>query len=306
MRKPRFKPKPAPCTANTARTRTSPLFALYETLKATAFEKHTYGHTTMGYERDIAAMPTLYDYSREFFARYYRPENTVLFVAGDVEPAGRDLARREVLFGTGSAATCRRAFRQNRSSAASGTSRSVTTDGRCRSSAVAYKLPAFDPADPVRVAADLLVDLAFGETSDAYQAPRARRAESSSSSTQPPAAIAIRRCSTYTARVKDPAKIDYVLGVIDQTVAEYRTAPPDPDRLAALQPRLHYGFLMSLQTPDRVAARLAPFIALSGNLEGVRELYATYAAVRPEDVQAAAERYFDAERRTVAVLRGQQ
>ena len=33
----------------------------------------------MGFERDIAAMPTMYDYSREFFKRYYRPENTVLF-----------------------------------------------------------------------------------------------------------------------------------------------------------------------------------------------------------------------------------
>ncbi|RPI58340.1 MAG: insulinase family protein, partial [Lysobacterales bacterium] len=69
------------------KTRTDPDFALYEELVGTAFERHPYGHTTLGYERDIAIMPTLYDYSREFFGRYYRPENTVLFIAGDVAPA---------------------------------------------------------------------------------------------------------------------------------------------------------------------------------------------------------------------------
>src|SRR5499427_1486354 len=68
------------------KSRTDPDFALEESLMATAFEKHTYGHTTMGFERDIAAMPKMYDYSLSFFARYYRPENTVLFVVGDVDP----------------------------------------------------------------------------------------------------------------------------------------------------------------------------------------------------------------------------
>ena len=69
------------------KTRTDPEFALYEELVGTAFERHPYGHTTLGYERDIAIMPTLYEYSRDFFSRYYRPENTVLFIAGDVTPA---------------------------------------------------------------------------------------------------------------------------------------------------------------------------------------------------------------------------
>ncbi len=69
------------------KSRTDPEFALYEQLVGAAFERHPYGHTTLGYERDIAIMPTLYDYSREFFSRYYRPENTVLFIAGDVTPA---------------------------------------------------------------------------------------------------------------------------------------------------------------------------------------------------------------------------
>ena len=99
------------------------------------------------------------------------------------------------------------------------------------------------------------------------------------------------------------AKVDYVLGVIDATIAQYRDAPPDAARLAALQKRLKYGFLMGLQTPDAVAQRVAQFLAVSGDLSGIDSLYATYAAITPADVQAAAKAYLVPERRTVGVLR---
>ena len=63
---------------------------------------------------------------------------------------------------------------------------------------------------------------------------------------------------------------------------------------------------MGLQTPDSVAGRVAPFVALSGNLAGLDQLYATYAAITPADVQAAADRYLHAERRTVGVLQARR
>src|SRR5207245_10810937 len=63
----------------------NPVSKLNETVRATAFGTHTYRHTTMGFLADIQAMPTAYDYSRQFFDRYYRPENTTIIVAGDVD-----------------------------------------------------------------------------------------------------------------------------------------------------------------------------------------------------------------------------
>ena len=69
------------------KSKTEPLFVLYEAVRAAAFEQHPYGHTTLGYERDIAIMPTLYEFSQSFLRRYYRPENTVLLLTGNVEPA---------------------------------------------------------------------------------------------------------------------------------------------------------------------------------------------------------------------------
>ncbi|HEY6329384.1 MAG TPA: pitrilysin family protein, partial [Blastocatellia bacterium] len=62
-----------------------PLHKLVEVLRDTAFESHTYKHTTMGFIKDIQNMPNMYDYSLEFFDKYYRPENTTLILTGDVD-----------------------------------------------------------------------------------------------------------------------------------------------------------------------------------------------------------------------------
>jgi zinc protease len=286
------------------KSRTDPEFALEESLMATAFEKHTYGHTTMGFERDIAAMPKMYDYSRSFFARYYRPENTVLFVAGDVAPE-RVLPLVEKYYAgwkRGYVAPQIPAEPEQRAERRV----NVAFDGQTLPVvAVAYKLPAFAPADRTRVAADLLTDLSFGETSETYrrlvlEEQVVEHIDAYAPDHRDPNLL------TISARVKDPAKVDYVLGVIDATVAAARAAPPDAARLAALKRRLKYGFVMGLQTPEAVAARLAQFIALTGDLDGIRTLYATYGAVTPEDVQRAAQTYLVAAHRTVGVLRARQ
>ena len=54
-------------------------------LPDTAFDRHTYKHTTMGFLKDIQDMPNQYEYSLKFFDRYYRPEYTTIVVVGDVK-----------------------------------------------------------------------------------------------------------------------------------------------------------------------------------------------------------------------------
>jgi zinc protease len=286
------------------KTRTNPEFALYEGIMATAFKTHTYGHTTLGYESDIAAMPKMYDYSRTFFERYYRPENTVIFVAGDVDPA-RVFGLAAKYYGG-----WQRGYVPPKIPAEpeQKEERHVTLsyDGQTLPLLwVSYKLPVFDPADRKRVAADLFADLAFGETSEAYarlvlDEQVVEDLDAGASYNRDPGLLDI------TARIKDPSKVDYVLGVIDETVAEFREMPPDAQRLADLKSRLKYGFLMGLQTPDAVASRVARFLAIDGDLSGLDRLYATFDEVTPADVQAAAESYLHDERRTVGVLRAKQ
>jgi zinc protease len=283
------------------KTRTDPDFALEEQLLATAFTKHPYGHTTMGFERDIAAMPTLYDYSRTFFSRHYRPDNTILLVVGAVTPE-QVLPLVEKYYGSWQTGYVPPKIPTEPEQTAE-RHVNVSYDGQTLPLlTVAYKLPVYDPADKTRVAADLVADLAFGPTSVAYrrlvlEEQVVEELHAHASYNRDPELLEIHT------RIKDPSKVDYVLGVIDTAVAEYRATPPEPERLAALQRRLKYGFLMGLTTPDSVAGRVAESVAVSGDLHGLDQLYATYAAITPADVQAAAQRYLQAERRTVGVLR---
>jgi zinc protease len=285
------------------KSRTDPMFTLYEALMATAFREHTYGHTTLGFERDIAAMPTMYDYSRSFFERYYRPDNTVLFFAGDVTHAGvlPLVEKHYAQWQRGYAAPPVPAEPEQREERRI----DVAYEGQTLPLLwISYKLGAFDPQDRIRVAADLLAELAFGETSDVYRRlvldeQVVEFLDADAGLSRDPGLFDI------TARVKEPAQVGYVQDVVDGTVAAYRAAEPDAARLAALKSRLKYGFLMSLQTPDAAAGLLAEHIGVTGGLDGLRALYAAYETVTPADVKAAAERYLAVERRTVGVLRAQ-
>jgi zinc protease len=288
------------------KNRTDPFFVLYEAMMETAFEVHTYGHTTMGYEKDIAAMPQMYDYSKTFFSRYYRPDNAVLFIAGDIDPAAT-MALVERYYGEWRAGYVAPTVPVEPVQESERTV-DVTYDGQTLPIVwIAYKLDAFDPVNPsrTRVAADFLTSLAFGETSETYRRlvldeQVVEFLQAGTNLNRDPSLIDI-----YT-RVKDPDKVAYVLDVIDATIAQYRDSTPEPARVGALKSRFKYGFLMGLETPDDVAARLARHIAIAGGLEGIDHLYAGYAEVTPQDVQAAANAYFIDAHRTVGMLRARR
>jgi zinc protease len=286
------------------KNRTNPFFVLIEATVAAAFTEHTYGHTTMGYEEDIAAMPTMFDYSRSFFSRYYRPDNTVLFIAGGVESSPvMDLVKE--YYGNWEPGyeppnlPIEPTQETERHLEVSYSGRTLPIV------ALGYKADQFDPTNTNRVAADLLVELAFGTTSDIYRRlvldeQILEFLETDAGLNRDPSLIFI-----YT-RVKDPDRIQYVLDTIDATIDRYSNTLPDADRLSALKSRLRYGFLMGLETPDDVAGGLARHIAISGGLEGVEALYSAYEAISPSDVRVAARQYLASERRTVTVLREEE
>ncbi len=284
------------------KNRTNPFFTIYEAVHKAAFERHTYGHTAMGYEEDIKAMPTLFDYSKSFFSRFYRPENAVLLIIGDVDVAPTlELARD--YYGD---------WQPGYQAPEVPVEPPQTAEKRIevpypgRSLPIlwlAYKSDAFDPGNATQMGAVLLCELAFGETSELYKKlvideQVVEFVAGSHSFNRDPSLIDV-----YS-RIKDPDKVDYVLAEIDRVLAEAQATPPDAERLADLKSRLRYDFLMNLDTPANVARRLVRLIAVTGGIEAVDALYRAYDQVTPADVQAAAREYFVAEERTVAVLRG--
>ena len=77
---------------------TSPWAHLFENLLKTAFTKHTYRHRVIGFKKDIEAMPSMYEYSQNFHKRYYRPENTILLMTGDID-LQKDLEKIKSFYG---------------------------------------------------------------------------------------------------------------------------------------------------------------------------------------------------------------
>ena len=67
------------------KSQASPEFELDEAVRDLAFTRHTYRHTTIGFERDVRDMPTGYRYSLDLYRRFYRPDNAIVLVLGDFD-----------------------------------------------------------------------------------------------------------------------------------------------------------------------------------------------------------------------------
>jgi zinc protease len=283
------------------KNRSSPFFVLYEAIRREAFRKHTYAHTAMGFVEDIKAMPQKYAYSRSFFDRYYRPDNCIVIVTGDVEPEPT-FALIEAHYANWKPGYVppkiapepeqKRARRVD-----------VEYEGKTLPRAwVAYKGGAFDPHDRVWVASLVLAELAFGETSEIYKELRLeqQRVEdigAGAATDRDPELWSI------VTTIKDEADVEAVLARIDQTVARFRDELPDPRRVEAVKSHMRYDYLLGLDTARAVANDVARFVGVAGDLALVEVLYRNLEAVTPEDVREAARRWLVDQRRTTVVLR---
>src|SRR6266446_2670646 len=82
-----FKTEAGAILGEYAMSASDPEQKLAEVMQDTAFNRHTYKHTTIGFLPDIQAMPSGFEYSREFFRRYYTPDNATIVVVGDFDKA---------------------------------------------------------------------------------------------------------------------------------------------------------------------------------------------------------------------------
>jgi zinc protease len=284
--------------------RSHPGFAIEEKLHDLAYDAHTYKHTTIGFEADVKAMPTGYDYSLSFYRRFYRPENVVILVVGDFDPK-TTLSLIEKYYGR-----WQRGYEPPKITPeppqTAPRSAEIAFPGRSLPIlTVAYKGDAFDPANRDYVAARLLGELAFGPQSELYKKLVLREQKVESLDCHIPMN---RDPSLFeiTAVVKRPKDVESVYNEIRGTLNEFKTKPVDAAKLDELKRRDRYAFLMALDSPESVAGHLARFIGVTGGIEAIDDLFAAEATVTPEEIMHAAKKYFVADRRTTVVLKGDE
>jgi zinc protease len=283
------------------KNRAAPIFQMEEAIVDKAFDKHTYGHTTMGSEKDIAAMPTMLAYSKSFFARYYRPDNSVLLITGDVEPEAT-LALAEKYWGP-----WKKGYKAPKIVKEPAQTKERKVDVAYQGKtlpmiAFAYKNAAFDPDDVGYVSTLVLAEVAFGKTSPLYKQlvldeRLVQDLQTYPSTTRDPGLFYV------FAVVADPAKVDAVQAAMEAAIKRAKDELADPARVAAAVSHMRYDFLLKLDTAESTAEELATVIALTGGLDAVDRLYTTLARVTPETVRASAQRLLDARRRTIGILR---
>ena len=280
--------------------RANPFFFLFEKLRETAFERHTYKHTTIGFEADIRAMPEGFEYSRSFFRRFYRPENCVLLLAGDFDAArAEELIRKH--YGDWQRGYQAPDVRPEPEQKSPRQAQARFPGQTLPILSVNYKGPAWSASDRGALSAEVLGQLAFGQNSDIYRKLVIREQklqvlEADFGLTRDPGLLSI------TAMTIDAADLDYVASEIAGTAEKFRSQPCDAKRLEDTKSAIKYGFLLGMETARDAAFSLIGTVTSTGGLEAVEDYFRTLQSITPEDIQAAAKRFLVDEGRTTVTL----
>jgi zinc protease len=277
-----------------------PTEKLDEVLHATAFTRHTYEHTTMGFLKDIQDMPNQYNYSLQFYSRYYRPEYTTIVLAGDVNRE-QTLALVNKYFADWKRGSYVPPIPPEPPQTAP---RTATVDWPSPTLpwvAVAFKGPAYSDEKKDKPALDLLLPVAFGPNSDLYQRlvlreQKVDQLEPDFGSHPDPELF------TVYARVKDAKDIDYVRDQILAAFKRFSDETVDPAKLEATRSRIRYSFALRMNSSPAVASALATYIGLKRTPDTINKLFALYSQITPEDIRSAARQYFIPNNRTIVTL----
>ena len=284
---------------------------MWEALSEIAFGRHTYGHTTIGYLRDIERMPGEYAYSRQFFSRFYTPDDTTVIVVGDfdVEALLTDVRAR---YG---------GWRGRRSrprvpvepEPTQGARRDIAWDGASPPRMfVAYRTPAFvgDATPPPRRAAalresaalEVTHDLAFHESSALYQRLVVSEQRLLALSSWAGERSRDPGLFVVSATLAPGQSFDEILAAIQAELDRVAGGGEGAERVRQVQEHLRYGLAMRLETPSSVAGLIAEMLAVSGRMEAIDEYLTALSSVSAEDVASVARRYLVPTRRFVVTL----
>ncbi len=282
----------------------APTFKMYEVLRETAFGTHTYSHTTMGYIADIQDYPNQYDYSQQFFKRFYRPENTTIVVVGEINEADV-LAKIKQYYGDWKPGDYKQSIPAE---PAQTEARSKHIDWASQTLPyvmVAYRAPAFSETEKDKAALDLLSAVAFGDNSDLYQKlvlqeQKATFVGADNDNHVDPELF------TVTAQIKDLKDLNSVRDEIIKTYKRFATEKISQKQLDETRSRNRYAFAMSMNSNDAIAGTLAAYISLRRSPETIDKVFALYDSITPEDIQRAAAKYFTDTNQTVITLATKQ
>jgi zinc protease len=278
----------------------NPIQPMEEKLRDLAFQKHTYKHTTIGFIADVKAMPGYYQYSRQFFDRFYRPENVVVLIVGDVQPE-KVAAMAKQSYGDWKPGYKPVQITPEPPQTKKQEAHIDWPNPGRPQMVLGYHTPAYSTTSVDTAALELVGQLLFSESAPLYQELVVQKQwvdalQGGSDDRRDPYLFEI------YAQVKSPNLVPQVQQTIDRYLEQLKKEPVDPKRLERIKSHLRYAFALSLDSPGAVAFRAASAIALTGDVKSLNQIYEQYQKVTPADIQRVARQAFKPTNETVVTL----
>jgi zinc protease len=280
-----------------------PTLKMSEAVLALAFPHHPYGHDTLGYYQDVVDMPNHYQAARDFYNTYYRPNNCVVVVVGDV--------KADEVFAEVEART-----HDWQSKPIPAVPEESPLDGPKRQHVgwpadvaprlyVAYRQPRFRTGSVETAVGQLLSELLVSRSAPLYRQLRYQKQTVSDlsfgegsqgfESFDPRLVIVDAQLFKQQFAAKGAAYFDDVTRDIEQGVGELKSFSRQKDAkktLETLKSKYRYDFLAGMSSPAAIAQNLAWYYRFEKDPDVFEKLLASVERLQPKDIDAFAQKYF--------------
>jgi zinc protease len=275
---------------------------LSEKMMETAYSAHTYRHTTIGFLDDIKNMPAGYEYSRQFFRRYYTPDNATIFVVGDFDKAAT-LSMIEKAYGAWKGKLDAAPIPVEPKQAKARRGQVEWNTPTLPRLWIAWHAPS---AGDLKLAAvqNLMTAYLFGPTSPLYQGlVLGKQLVDSMDATygdhRDPFLFGV------LLRVKEPKSLKAVESAVLAQVKALAGGRVDAKRMDAVRSNLRYSNIMGLDKADHLALSLVANTALTGEVDFLNREFEALASVKAADLSGFAKKHMlDVNRTTVTLQTG--
>lgn len=278
----------------------NPSRRIYETLRDTAFDLHSYKHTTLGYLEDILDMPNQFEYSQLYKKRFYAPDNSILLVVGDFDHDQlMDYVRK--YYGPWEKSDYTLVTPEEKPQTKQRRAHYDWPSPTLPRLAIGFHGPAFSDETIDMAAMDLLASVAFSSSSALYQKlvieeQKCQSFFTSFSDHRDPFLL------IFNAVLKQEKDLPDIEEEIFKELERLKEDLVDTETLAKVKSNLKYSFANSLGTTDGIAGNLAYYINLTGDPNTVNKVFDLYEKITPEDIQEMTQKYFKTTNSTVVTL----
>ncbi len=285
-----------------------------ERLAALMFPHHPYGHTTIGTYEDVVAMPKQFEAAKRFYDTYYRPNNAVVVVAGDVR-AAEVFTQVSARFGDWKPKKVPPVKTKGKPPAKEQREHVPWDSDVAPAVWVAVRMPAFRPGAKEAAAAQLLNELLVSPAAPLFKKLRYEKQsastlgfeEGSSGFESFDSRNLIVSAQLYKDKLaqKGPSYFDDVVADVVAALDELKDFSRQPGAaglLKTVKSKYRYDFLAALESPERIAAAFASYYRFQRDEKALDTLLDAVEALKPEDIDALARAWFKPGNRVVLTM----